>query len=75
MILRAADRLPPRFNAAEWFVGRHAAEGRARRTAILDREGSMTYGELDDAVRRFAGALRAAGVRRDEHVAFIAPDT
>jgi benzoate-CoA ligase len=75
MILRAADRLPSRFNAAEWFVGRHTAEGRAHRTAIIDGEGAMTYGELDEAVRRFASVLRDVGVRRDERIAFIAPDT
>ncbi len=75
MVLRAADRLPPQFNAAEWFIGRHTAEGRAERIAIIDDDGSVTYGDLDDAVRRFATVLRDAGVRRDERVAFIAPDT
>ena len=73
--LRAADRLSLLFNAAEWFVGRHAREGRAERTAILDGEGAMTYGALDDAVRRFANVLRDAGVRGDERIAFIAPDS
>ncbi len=75
MHLRAADRLPPQFNAAQWFIGRHMADGRARRTAIIDGEGSITYGELDEAVRRFAGVLRDAGIRGDERVAFIAPDS
>ena len=75
MILRAADRLPKRFNAAEWFIRRHVAEGRAQRTAMIDPDGAMTYGALDDAIRRFARVLRDAGVRRDERVALIAPDT
>ena len=69
MYLRAADRLPLRFNAAEWFIGRHAAEGRGTSLAILDGEGAMTYGELDEAVRRFANVLRDAGLRRDERIA------
>jgi 4-hydroxybenzoate-CoA ligase len=73
--LRAADHLPLRFNAAEWFIGRHARDGRAIRTAIIDGEGSITYGELDDAVRRFANVLHDAGARRDERIAFIAPDS
>ncbi|HEX9160093.1 MAG TPA: benzoate-CoA ligase family protein [Thermoanaerobaculia bacterium] len=73
--LRAADHLPLRFNSAEWFIARHGREGRGDSTALIDGEGGMTYGALDDAVRRFAGALRTAGVRRDERVAFIAPDT
>ncbi len=73
--LRAADHLPLHFNAAEWFIGRHAIEGRASRTAIIDGEGSISYGELDEAVRRFARVLRNAGARRDERIAFIAPDS
>jgi 4-hydroxybenzoate-CoA ligase len=73
--LRASDHLPLRFNAAEWFVGRHSREGRAGSVAIIDGEGPLTYGELDESVRRFAGALRGAGVRRDERIALVAPDT
>ena len=73
--LRAADRLPLLFNAAQWFIGRHVLEGRASRTAIIDGEGSLTYGELDDAVRRFANVLHDAGARRDERIAFISPDS
>ncbi len=72
---RAADHLPVRFNASEWFIGRHVREGRAHRVAIIDAEGSMTYGELDDSVRRFASVLHEAGARRDERIAFIAPDS
>src|SRR6266550_8982309 len=75
MYLRASDRLPKRFNSAEWFVGRHSVEGRAQRPAIIDQDGRMSYGQLDDAVRRFASVLREAGVRRDERIALIAPDT
>src|SRR5260370_25544262 len=75
MVLRAADRLPQRFNAAEWFIGRHAVEGRASRTALIDDDGSITYGELDESVRRFASVLRGAGARPDERIAFIAPPT
>src|ERR1700730_16812688 len=56
-------------------MGRHAREGRANRTAIIDGQGSITYGELDDAVLRFANVLHDAGARRDERIAFIAPDS
>ncbi|MGZ8731706.1 MAG: benzoate-CoA ligase family protein [Thermoanaerobaculia bacterium] len=73
--LRAADHLPPRFNAAEWFIGRHIREGRESSLAIIDDAGSLTYRELDDAVRRFAATLREAGVRGDERIALIAPDS
>src|SRR5476651_1934376 len=73
--LRAADHLPVRYNAAEWFIGRHGREGRGASLAIIDGEGALTYGDLDDAVRRFATVLREAGVRRDQRVALIAPDS
>ncbi len=73
--LRAADHLPARFNAGEWFIGRHVREGRAGSIAIIDAEGSMSYGQLDDAVRRFASVLQDTGVGHDERIAFIAPDS
>jgi benzoate-CoA ligase family protein len=72
--MRAADRLAERFNAAEHFVGRHAGEGRDR-PALVGDEGMISYGELDAAVRAFAGALLRAGVRRGERVAFLMHDT
>lgn len=70
--LRAADHLPPRYNAAAGFIGRHAGSSSI---ALIDGEGALAYAELDALVRRFANALLAAGVRREERVAFIAPDT
>ncbi|MBK8251663.1 MAG: benzoate-CoA ligase family protein [Polyangiaceae bacterium] len=73
--MRAADKLPDRFNAAEHFVGRHVAEGRGERTAFTWDEGSLSYAELDERVRRFAGALRKAGVHKGERVAFLMPDS
>jgi 4-hydroxybenzoate-CoA ligase len=72
---RAAGHLPARFNSAEWFIGRHVREGRSSSIAIIDGEGTITYGQLDDAVRRFAGVFGDAGARRDERIAFIAPDS
>jgi 4-hydroxybenzoate-CoA ligase len=80
--MRAADHLPERFNSADWFVGRHVREGRGARTAIVTDDsqkgategGTLTYAELDVAVRRFASALKRAGVGRDERVALVLPD-
>lgn len=72
--MRASDRLPVQFNAAEWFVGRHVREGRGAAVALVTRERTLTYEALDREVRAFAGALRDAGVRRGERVAFVAPD-
>jgi benzoate-CoA ligase family protein len=73
--MRACDHLPDRFNAAEWFVGRHATEGRGARLAIRTDDGETTFGELEALVRRFAGALGQAGVHRGDRVALILPDS
>ena len=36
---------------------------------------SLSYGELADATRRFAGALRAAGIAREQRVVLLMLDT
>ena len=72
--MRAAERLPVQFNAAEWFIGRHAREGRGDALALVTADRSLTYAELDRDVRAFAAAITAAGVRRGDRVAFVAPD-
>ena len=65
---------PPgeRFNFAQHLLD--ANRGRARSTAYLDDHESMTYGELDDRVRRMAAALLAVGVRREERVLLLMHD-
>ena len=73
--MRASDHLPERFNAAEWFIGRHVREGRGDRVAIVSDDATLTYAELDDGVRRFAAALRRAGVHPGDRVAFILNDS
>ncbi len=72
--MRASEHLPPRFNAAEWFVRRHVTEGHGDRTAIVTDDVSLTYAELDERVRRFARCLRDAGVHRGDRVALVMLD-
>ncbi len=72
--MRAADFLPDRFNAAEWFVGRHVAQRRGNRTAIRTDSGEVTFAELDEDVRCFAAVLARAGIHAGDRVAFILPD-
>ena len=46
------------------------------RVAMKDVEGrSMTYGELDSELRRWAGALRNVGVRAGENVVTMVPNS
>ncbi len=44
----------------------------AARTAVVDGERSYTYAQWRERSRRFASALRAAGLRKDDRVAFLA---
>src|SRR4051812_7285469 len=67
------------FNAAEWLVSRHARATPDRRAiTAVDLDGSvrtLSYGELEDAVHRFAAALVAAGVRPEERLLLCMGDT
>jgi 4-hydroxybenzoate-CoA ligase len=72
--LRARDHLPDRFNAAEWFVGRHVREGRGARTAVAWDDGRMDYEALDESVRSAAGALLSGGLHPGDRVALLLPD-
>ena len=44
------------------------------RPAFIDDAGQVTYGELDDRVRRFAAGLKGMGVRREERVLLFMQD-
>jgi len=48
--------------------------GRGQKTAYIDDNGSLSYGELDDGIRRMATALLDAGVRREERVLLLMHD-
>ena len=64
-------------NAANWFVDRHIAEGRAAKPAFVEADGkkrTLTYGKLHEEAGRFAGALLRHGVRREERIAMIVRD-
>ena len=59
---------PERFNVARHLLECNAA--RHDRAAFVDDAGTLTYGELEDQVRRLAAGLRALGLRRED---FLAP--
>lgn len=73
--MRAADYLPERFNAARYFVRRNVELGRGDSPAIITDQASVTYRELDRAVRGFAGSLIERGLRSGERVAIFLPDS
>src|SRR6185369_11095745 len=73
-MLDPARQLPEQFNAAEFFVDRHLAEGRAEKIAIEYGERRVTYAELFEKVNQTGNALRGLGVRAEERVLLVLLD-
>ncbi len=67
--------LPERLNAAGIFVDVHVAEGRGAKPAILCGENTVTYDNLYENVNRTGNVLKELGVRMEERVAILLPDT
>jgi benzoate-CoA ligase len=64
--------LPEPFNFAQHLLSVNAA--RANKTAFIDDQGMLNYGQLTDRVRRVAAGLRALGIRREERVLLLMHD-
>ncbi len=64
--------VPERFNFAAHLFALNG--GRAGKVAYVDDHGALTYGDLDARSRRFAAALLASGVRREERVLLLMLD-
>ncbi|MBP0619188.1 benzoate-CoA ligase family protein [Cupriavidus consociatus] len=60
------------FNFAAHVLACNA--GRPDKTAYIDDDGQLTYGELAQQARRVAAALLGAGVRREERVLLLMHD-
>ncbi|MGH6739877.1 MAG: AMP-binding protein, partial [Bradyrhizobium sp.] len=67
--------VPRQYNFAADILDRNLKAGRADKPAFIDPRGSWTYGQLADRVARFAGVLRALGVRREERALIALLDT
>jgi len=64
--------LPARFNFAQHLLEVNA--GRTNKTAFVDDQGSLRYGDLAQRVRRLAAGLRSLGIRREERVLLLMQD-
>ncbi|MFO1272308.1 MAG: benzoate-CoA ligase family protein [Rubrivivax sp.] len=64
---------PERFNFAAHLLSLNG--GRAAKMAFVDDAGSVSYGQLDERVRRMAAALQALGAKREERVLVLMQDT
>ena len=60
------------FNLAQHLLGANC--GRADKAAFIDEQGTLSFMQLDERVRRAAAALRAAGVKREERVLLLMHD-
>ncbi len=67
--------IPARFNAASFFVDRHAAEGRGDKVAFFYEDTSLTYGALAELVNRTGNALLDLGVRPEQRVLLLLLDS
>lgn len=61
-----------RFNFAQHLLEYN--QQRASKTAYIDDQGFLTYGELADRIQRMATALMNAGVHREERVLLLVHD-
>jgi len=60
------------FNFAQHLLQTNA--GRADKPAFIDDQGRLSYGALDERVRRLAAGLRALGLKREERVLLLMQD-
>jgi benzoate-CoA ligase len=67
--------VPRDYNFAADILDRNLKAGRADKPVFIDSRGTWSYRQLADRVSRFANALRALGVRREERVLICLLDT
>jgi benzoate-CoA ligase len=63
---------PDQFNFAQYLLAANA--GRHAKPAFIDDRRTLTYGALDERLRRMGAGLRALGLRREERVLLVMQD-
>src|SRR5438105_549640 len=63
------------YNAVSDFVDANVACGRGGKIAFADSERSLTFGELQARTWRLAAALKWQGVREENRVILLLPDS
>jgi len=61
------------FNFAQHLIATNA--DRCDKTALIDDIGSLSYGQLNAQIRRFAGGLQAMGLQREQRVLLLMQDS
>jgi benzoate-CoA ligase len=64
---------PEAFNFADYLISLN--QRHPEKTAYMDDVGQVSYGRLEERVRRFASGLRALGIKREERVLLAMVDT
>jgi benzoate-CoA ligase len=67
--------IPQSFNVATYFVDRNALEGRGSAVAIECDTERVSYQQLLERTNRVGNVLRHLGVRMEERVALLLPDS
>jgi 4-hydroxybenzoate-CoA ligase/benzoate-CoA ligase len=67
--------IPREYNAAVDFIDRNVAEGRGKRTALIDDDGSYSYADLQERANRAGSALLALGLPQETRIAMALLDT
>lgn len=67
--------VPETFNAATRFVDHNLREGRGAKVALECGDERVTYAQLQERVNRVGNALRGLGVRPEERVLLLLPDS
>ena len=63
------------YNAAVDLIGRNLAAGRSGKIAFIDDYGRYSYADLADRVRRFANAMRAREIHREQRILLCLHDS
>ena len=71
--MRPAPPPPTEFNFAQHLIAVNAQ--RSGKTALIDDAQSLTYGELAEQIRHFAGGVKALGLKREERVLLLMHDS
>jgi benzoate-CoA ligase len=66
---------PDHFNVVEPLVDAHLTQGRGDKPALLCGEETVTYRDLAERVNRVGNALLALGIRMEDRVAILMPDS
>ena len=66
---------PSTYNAAVHLIGRNLTAGRGGKIAFIDDHGRYSYADLADRVHRFANAMRARGIHREQRILLCLHDS